>query len=82
MIEASHSYMSVLSPVLAKIPVRKPDVVLAEDTLRMALWASAAYISAVRMTNASKNVRISMRWYEKTGVRTTFLPSVFRKAKT
>jgi len=37
MIEASHSYMSVLSPVLAKIPVRKPDVVLAEDTLRMAL---------------------------------------------
>jgi hypothetical protein len=73
--------MAVLSPLLAKITVGKPNVTLAGDILRMALRASDAYISAVRVTNVSKNVRSYMTRYEKTEVHTTFLPRVFRKAK-
>ena len=73
--------MAVLSRLLAKITVGKPNVTLAGDTLRMTLRASDACISAVRVTNASKNIRRYMTRYVKTGVRTTFLPRICRKAK-
>lgn len=43
LVEASHSYMAVLSPLLAKITVGKSNVTLTEDTLRMALRSSDAY---------------------------------------
>jgi len=64
LVEASHSYMAVLSPLLAKITVGKPKVTLAGDILRMALRASDAYISAVRVTNVSKSIRSYMTRYE------------------
>ena len=81
LVEDSHSYVAVLSPLLARIIVGKPNVTLGGDTLRMTLRASDTYISAVRMTNSSKNIRNYMTRYEKTGVRTTSLPRVFRNAK-
>jgi len=46
--------MAVLSRLLAKITVGKPNVTLAGGTLRMTLRASDACISAVRVTNVSK----------------------------
>lgn len=81
LVEASQSYMAVLSPLLAKITVGKPIVTLAGDTLRMALRSSDAYISVVRVTKASKNIRRCITRCGKTGVLTTLFPRVFRKAK-
>ena len=81
LVEAARSYMAVLSPLLAKITVGMPNVTLAGDTLRMALRDSAAYISAVRVTNASKNIINYTTRYGKTGVLTVFSPRLFRKSK-
>jgi hypothetical protein len=47
----------------------------------MALQAWNAYISAVGMTNASKNIRSYMTRHVKTVERTEFLQSAFRKVE-